>query len=780
VFWRQIDIWRPASVVFRNAGGDRATWFRTIWRALALQRGDAMIRAAIVACVIGCTGTSGVPGGDPDAPVTPPPFEPPLGATWEPDGGGVVFRVGSTRATRIELAIYDAPMGAERLRVVMDREDGPVWRARVAASELPETIYYGYRVWGPNWPYDPAWEPGSTAGWITDVDPDGNRMNPNKLVFDPYTRELSHDPTTPDQMDGSFYGVGDNNRAKDSGPVAPKGIVLRAEPAGVGDEHVGDKPLRPLAEDVIYEVHLRGFTMAAGGECAGTYAGAAQKAAYLRELGVTAIELLPIQETPNDRNDADPDSASGDNYWGYSTLAYFAPDRRYACDRSPGGPTRELRAMVRAFHAEGLKVFVDVVYNHTAEGSGGSLLSLRGLDNAGYYQLDRAGTGFTNSNGVGADVATDKPLAAGLVMDSLAYWVDELGIDGFRFDLASILGNRCGPSCFTFDPAFPAQIAERFARPRDGGAGVDLIAEAWGVVAGTYQVGNFPAGWSEWNDKYRDLIRDDQNRRGIAQVTPGWLAARVLGSSDLFRDPGRVPAAGINFLVAHDGLTLHDLYACDGKNNNQPWPYGPSDGGTNNDRAWDHDGDAVAQRQAARTGLALLALSQGVPMITGGDERLRSQRCNNNPYNVDSPGMWLEWTTEPAFTEFTRRMLAFRAAHPALRHAQWIEPSQVTWRDDQGNVASGAYLDDATRPVLGWQLAGAALGDAPIYVVYNRGAQPIAVTLPPPPATAWYRVVDTAAWNEPQFNVSLPGTEHRMQQARYDLAGRSLAVFLAR
>ncbi|MEO8706496.1 MAG: alpha-amylase family glycosyl hydrolase [Kofleriaceae bacterium] len=732
------------------------------------------MRAAWMILLVACASHAA-----PDEPMidAPPAWQAPIGASWEPGGAAVVFRVGSTRATRIELAIYDAPTGMARSRIELARE-GDTWRARVVAAELPAVIYYGYRVWGPNWPYDPAWSPGSEAGWIADVDGDGNRMNPNKLVFDPYARELSHDPTTPDQPDASVYGTG-ANRTKDSGPVAPKGIVLRDELADAGA-----KPLRPLRDDLLYEVHLRGFTMRDPGPCAGTYAGAAARAGYLAELGVTAIELLPIQETPNDRNDVDPASAAGDNYWGYSTLAYFAPDRRYACDRSPGGPTRELRAMVRAFHDRGIKVFVDVVYNHTAEGGGGALLSLRGLDNAGYYQLDRAGTGFTNSNGVGADVATAKPLAAALVLDSLAYWRDSLGIDGFRFDLAPVLGNACGPGCFRFDPTFPALLADRLARPRDGGDGADLIAEPWGVVPGSYQVGAFPAGWSEWNDRYRDLIRADQNQHGQVAVTPGALAGRVHGSSELFRDDGRPPAASINYLVSHDGLALRDLYACAAKNNAQAWPYGPSDGGTTDDKAWDHAGDPVAQRQAARTGLALLALSQGVPMITGGDERLRTQRCNNNPYNLDSPGTWIDWTApEPGFTTFARRLFAFRAAHPALRHADWIEPAQVSWRDAAGTIATAAYLDDATKPVLAWRLDGAALGDpaAAIYVAYSRSAQATAVTLPPPPAgLAWYRVVDTGSWMENQANISTPGDEYRMNQSRYDLEPRSLAVFVAR
>jgi isoamylase len=722
----------------------------------------ACLAAYLGACLLACTSTG-------DAPVKPDggdvaPWQAPMGAHYDPDGTSVVFRVASSRATRIELWIYDGD--TYQSRVIMEREGGEIWRARVPVNELPATISYGYRVWGPNWTYDLAWEPGSLAGFVTDVDSDGNRMNPNKLVFDPYARELSHDPLTPVQADGSLYATG-NHRAKDSGPVAPKGIVLRDEPP-----MIGTMPARPFRDEVVYEVHLRGLTMEAGVDCAGTYAAAATKAAYLADLGVTAVEFLPLQETPNDRNDVDPTSSKYDNYWGYSTLAYFAPDRRYACDRSPGGPTRELREMVRAFHDAGLKVYVDVVYNHTAEGSGGSLLSLRGIDNAGYYQLDHAGTGFTNSNGVGADLAGNKPLAQQLIVDSLRYWRDDLGVDGFRFDLAPVLGNDC-VQCFKYKPDFLATIAQDI--------GGDLIAEPWGVVAGSYQVGNLPNGWSEWNDRYRDQIREDQNK---APVTPGWLADRIHGSSELYRPDGRPPSASVNYLVSHDGFTLNDLYACNGSNNTQPWPYGPSDGGTSDNKSWDHDGNTVAQRQAARTGFALLMLSQGVPMITGGDERLRTQRCNNNPYNLDSTATWLDWTQpEPVFTTFARRMMKFRAAHVALRPATWIEPGQVSWRDAAGNVATSAYLDDASRPVLAWLLDGAALGDTSpaIYVAYNHSAASVAITLPPPPSgLAWYRVADTGSWMEPQANSAEPGNEYRMNQSRYDLVARSLVLFVAR
>jgi glycogen operon protein len=687
------------------------------------------------------------------------PFQPTLGAHWDPTGSEVIFRVASTRATRLELDLFDQPAGAAaRSTITMDRDGDSTFVTHVAAADLPATIYYGYRAWGPNWPYDATWTPGSDAGWLADVDAQGNRMNPNKLVFDPYALELSHDPQTPSQGDGTAYGVG-SHRDLDSAAIAPKGIVL---PNGAVD--FGAQPTRPLTDDVIYEVHVRGLTNAAGGDCAGTYAAAAARADDLHALGITAIELMPLAETQNDRNDVDPASDNGDNYWGYSTLAYFAPDRRYACDRSPGGPTRELRAMVKAFHDRGIKVLVDVVYNHTAEGGGSSLLSLRGLDNAGYYQLDAAGTGYTNSNGVGADVAAQKPLAQGLILDSLHYWHESLGFDGFRFDLAPVLGNAT-PGGFHFDAtALPKTIAEQFPNTA-------LLAEPWAVVANSYEVGHFPAGWSEWNDTFRDTVREDQNENGTTAITPGTLATKLAGSKDVYAN--RSPAAGITYLVSHDGFTLHDLYACDASANAQAWPYGPSNGGSTTNHSSSHGGDPVAQRQAIRTGLALELLSAGVPMLEGGDEVAHGIRCNNNPYNLDSPATWIDYTpeTDPLWT-FAQRLLAFRAAHAALRPSGWFAP---TWLDDTGHVANGAYLGDATKPILAWQTP-----NEPIYVAYNRGANKVTVTLPAAPTgLAWYRAANTASFLEASGNFTLPGEEATVQAA-YDLDSRALAIFIAR
>jgi glycogen operon protein len=350
------------------------------------------------------------------------------------------------------------------------------------------------------------------------------------------------------------------------------------------------------------------------------------------------------------------------------------------------------------------------------------------------------------------------------VIDSLRYWHQDLGVDGFRFDLAPVLANACTRSCFDYDPDDPDGILMRATE-----LGVDLIAEPWGIGAGTYQVGHFPPGWSEWNDRYRDLVRQDVNLVGVVDVTLGWLADRIAGSPDLFGARG--PTASINYVVSHDGFTLADLVGCDGKSNNQAWPYGPSGGGSDNNYSWDYDGNTVRQRQAARTALALVMLSAGVPMMTGGDEMLRSQRCNNNPYNLDSTATWLDWgalTERAAFVTFTQRLLAFRRAHPALRPDDWWSDDDVTWIGTDGLVLPDEFFDDPGAHFLGWRV-----GD--IYVAYNGAPQALTVTLPP--GTAWRRAADTAAAMEPDANFRAPGAEDAAGP-HYTMAARSLAIFV--
>ncbi|MDQ3036999.1 MAG: alpha-amylase family glycosyl hydrolase, partial [Myxococcota bacterium] len=722
---------------------------------------------------------------------------PALGARETADGG-VEVRVASSRATRVEVALFDVPFGAtERLRVPLAR-DGDRWTVRVTAGELEAAglvapRYYGLRVFGPNWPYDAAWEPGSDAGRIADVDDDGNRMNPNKLLLDPYALELSHDPITDAHRDYGVFRTDAANRARDSGPFAPKGVVFDCEPAA----SVG--PARAFRDEIVYEVHVRGLTMQDETVPAaerGTYAGAARRAPYLRQLGVTAIELLPLHETPNDQNDLAPGSPDGDNYWGYSSLSFFAPDRRYAADRSAGGPTRELRAMVDAFHREGIKVYVDVVYNHTAEGGASgdaaTLLSWRGLDNAGFYELGRDPRTYVSSNGVGPNFNTQSALGADLVLASLRYWHEQLGVDGFRFDLAPVVANGCARNCYTFErDGILVRIAEELpARAGDGGAGVDLIAEPWGAVGEAYQLGNFPAGWSEWNDRFRDAVRRDLNRLDREVTTPRELLRRFSGSPDLFADDGRPPAASVAFVVAHDGLTLHDLFRYDRKNNAQAWPYGPSDGGTDGDLAWSHTGDPTRQATVTRTALALLALSAGVPMITGGDELGRTLRANNNPYNLDSVANWIDWSSgDAALTEYTSRLFAFRAAHRALRPAfHWAVfgdrdgdgLTEVRWMRDDGRFVDDGYLDSPSMHFLAWQLDGDELGDdaASIFVAYNGWSGAITATLPDaPPGTDWHLAIDTSPAGASFEHVT---TEGPIAAASRSVASCSVVVLVAR
>ncbi|ADD40839.1 glycogen debranching protein [Stackebrandtia nassauensis] len=735
---------------------------------------------------------------------------PPLGAHYDDSGQNITFAVHSAAATRMDVYLYAKAEGADENLKVSLTEASDVYSGSVSVADLNEAgitgdVYYGYRAWGPNWTFDESWKPGSEAGFGSDVDADGNRFNPNKLLLDPYTTEVSHDPLRDGMTDEGVYASGPEHRVKDSGKVAPKGIVL----ADAGGD-TGSAPTRPLKDDVVYEVHLRGLTKndpdVPEGE-RGTYAGAARKAAELAELGVTAVEFLPLAEGPNDQNDATADSTEGDNYWGYQSLNFFAPDRRYASNKSPGGPTAEFKRMVKAFHDAGLKVFVDVVYNHTGEGyaweSGDkntyNLLSYRGLDNPSYYSLTADKQGSWDNTGVGGNFNTFNPAAKGVIVDSLRYWRETLGVDGFRHDLASVLGNTCQHGCFKYerdnpDTALNAITDAMPARPADGGAGTDWIAEPWAIGDGTYQVGNFPKGWSEWNDKYRDTWRADQNKLGVEKVTPGQLATRIAGSSDLYGDDGRKPSASVNFTVAHDGFTLKDLYSCNDKDNGQSWPYGPSDGGSDNNLSWDHGGDAAAQRQAARTGMASLLTSAGTPMMTGGDEHLRSVRCNNNPYNLDSEANWLNHSPDAdqsAFGDFTAGMLDFRSAHPALRPDDFYSGSDgngngmadLDWFTPAGAKPDAGYFDSADNHALGWRLDGTEFGDPydAIYIGYNGWSGKVDFTLPDPPqGKTWHRVTDTASFAEGPGQVAKPGSEEKLDGATYGVNGRSMVVLIAK
>ncbi len=736
-----------------------------------------------------------------------------LGARYDATLANVTFKVYSSRAQRIELNLYSSASGTqEKSNRVMVKDANNVWTLTIPVTTLSGygitgTVYYGYRAWGPNWTYNPSWTKGSALGFITDVDAAGNRFNPNKLLTDPYALELSHDPQTPGMNNGTVYASGSLYRNLDNGSVAPKGIVLAGD-----TQSVGTKPTRAFKDDVVYEVHVRGLTQNDSSIAAayrGTYKGAGLKAAYLASLGVTTVEFLPLQETQNDTNDLDPNSPTGDNYWGYMTLNYFAPDRRYAYDKTAGGPTREFKAMVKAFHDVGIKVHIDVVYNHTGEGGAWNpadkttynIYGMRGLDNPTYYSLTSDMQSSWDNTGVGGNYNTRNPIAQNLIVDSLAYWRDTLGVDGYRFDLASVLGNTCEHGCYNFDKTDVGNAINRIVRelpPRAaaGGSGVDLIAEPWAIGGNSYQVGGFPSGWSEWNGLYRDTVRQAQNKLGTIAVTAGQMANRFSGSSDLYSNSGRKPWNSVNFVTAHDGFTLKDLYSCNSKYNNQAWPLGPSDGGDDNNNSWDQGGGAVEQRQAARTGLALMMVSAGVPMLVGGDEALRSLNCNNNPYNLDSSANWLNWswtTDQSNYQAFAKGMISFRKAHSALRPVNFYSGAdnngnvmeQLRWFKPNGAQADATYFNDTSNHAIAWRIDGSELGDttSAIYVAYNGWSGQVNFTLPwAGNGKSWYRTTDTCSWAEGANQVRSAGAEDAVggENTVYGVCGRGLLVLVAK
>ena len=727
-----------------------------------------------------------------------------LGASYDSTQSNVIFRVYSSRATRIDVYLYASPLNSpEVLSFPLSANSGtnifstsiPV--ATLLAAGINGQVYYGYRAWGPNWPFSSSWTKGSSAGFILDVDAQGNRFNPNKLLIDPYAREISHDPINATWTDGTVYASGASNRNRDSGNMAPKSILWVPV-----SQSIGMKPTRAQKDDVIYEVNVRGLTKndsSVPAAVQGTYAGATLKASYLASLGVTAVEFQPVQETQNDSNDNTPNSTIGQNYWGYSTLNYFAPDRRYASNKAAGGPTSEFQTMVKAFHDQGIKVYIDVVYNHTAEGGPWnpsdpttySIFSWRGLDNPTYYELTSDMQSSYDNTGTGGNYNTYNTVAQTLIVDSLAYWRDTMGVDGFRLDLAPVLGNTCTNNCFNFsstdrNTAINRILRELPQRPATGGSGVDLYAEPWAIGAGTYQLGAFPTGWSEWNGNYRDTLRQAQNDLGVSTITTGQLATRFAGSSDLFGS--RNPWNSTNFMVVHDGFTLNDLYSCNSPNNTQAWPYGPSNGGSTTNYSWDQGGAAADERAAERVGFAFMMLSAGTPLMTGGDEYLRSLRCNNNAYNVDSIANWLNysWSSDQSnFKAFVQAMIAFRKAHAALRPLTFYSTAQLSWWTPAGTTADATYFNSGSNHAIAYQLYGAALGDSysSIYVGYNGWSGNVNFILPPPGnGTSWYRVTDTCTWAEGPNQVRTPGSEDSIggQGYVYGLCSRGLLLLIAK
>lgn len=746
-----------------------------------------------------------------------------LGASYNSQQTQITFRVYSANATNIVLYLYSAGYGVqESATYPLSNVGSGVWQVVVPVSSIQAAgitgaVYYGYRAWGPNWTYSSTWTKGSSAGFVSDVDSNGNRFNPNKLMLDPYAREISQDPLNANNQDADIFATGatvDSNfgvayRLIDSGTYAPKGIVLAPS-----TQSTGTKPTRAQKDDVIYEVNVRGLTKQdpnTASQYQGTYYGAGLKASYLASLGVTAVEFLPIQETQNDENDVIADSTQDQNYWGYMTEDFFAPDRRYAYNKAAGGPTAEFQAMVQAFHNAGIKVYMDVVYNHTAEGGTWSssdpttatMFSWRGLDNATYYELTTGNQYFYDDTGTGGNFNSYNPVAQQMIIDSLAYWSNTMGVDGFRFDEGPILGNNClnqsyesaAPNCpnggFNFDAADPNvainQILDNFTvRPAGGGSGLDLFAEPWSASGGDDQ-GDFPPGWSEWNGVFENSLRQAQNEVGNMTISIGQDAQDFTGSASIFQGNGRSPWNSTNYMDIHDGFTLFDVYYCNSPNNSQGWPYGPSSGGNQTNYSWNQGGAAEDQRRAARTGLAFTMLSAGTPIMAGGDEYLRSLQCNNNPYNVDSTANWLDysWTSDQSnFYNFAQRAIAFRLAHPALRPETWYTSSQVEWWEPSGVQATTSYWNNTSNYAIAYTINGSSFGDSnSIYIAYNGWSGSVTFTLPAPPTgTNWYRVTDTCNWNDGPNTWVTPGNETLIggAGATYSQCGASLLLLISK
>ena len=694
----------------------------------------------------------------------------PLGATW--DGQGVNFALFSVNATRVELCLFDSPEAPrEATRFTLPERSEDIWHGYVPG--LAPGQLYGYRVYGP---YNPA---------------QGHRFNPHKLLIDPYAKAL----TGPLRWDNALYGY------RVGSPYADLTIGKRDSAAHVPHSVVVDphfnwgndrRPNTPLHESVLYELHVKGFTKlhpAVPPALRGTYAGLASEPAisYLKGLGITAVELLPIHHFIDDQYLNDKRLT---NYWGYQSIGFFAPERRYASTFGHGEQVVEFKQMVRALHAAGLEVILDVVYNHTGEGHQlGPTISFRGLDNAAYYRLVRDNPRYyMDHTGTGNSLNTTHPRVLQLVIDSLRYWVNEMHVDGFRFDLTRTLirGEPDRYSAFfeviKLDPVLSQ---------------VKLIAEPWDLGPDGYWVGRFPAPWAEWNGRYRDNVRKFWKSDGGQAAE---FASRIMGSMDLLRHNGRRPFHSINFVTAHDGFTLRDLVSYNEKHNEANGEEN-RDGDTHNN-AWnggvegptnDLEIQELRLRQM-RNFMATLLLSQGTPMLLAGDERGRTQNGNNNAYCQDNEIAWIDWVDTPVATAlhaFTRRLIALRHQHPLLHRrnffqgplesgsdeydVEWLSPdgleiSPELWNNSElrcfGLLLNGRVIrevDDHGRPVH----------DDVLLILFNAGLAPIPFILPDwPDDPAWEVLVDTA---DPTGNV------HRQPSSEvYQIQPRSLVVLAER
>jgi len=696
----------------------------------------------------------------------------PLGATW--DGAGTNFALFSEVAEGVELCLLDeAPEGGgarPETRIELTEVDGFVWH-----GYLPEAgpgQLYGYRVHGP---YEPA---------------RGHRCNPAKLLLDPYAKAVDGQVSWHESLFGEQSGAAGQPSTADSAPCMPANVVINPF-FDWGDDR---PPRTPYHETVIYEAHVRGLTRLhpeVPPEQRGSYAGLAHPAVidHLTRLGVTAVELMPVHQFV-------PEHALVQrgltNYWGYNTIAFLAPHNGYAAATTPGGQVGEFKAMVKALHAAGIEVILDVVYNHTAEGDHrGPTLSFRGIDNAAYYRLrDDDPRYYVDYTGCGNSFNARSPHALQLIMDSLRYWVLEGHVDGFRFDLAAALAREMHDvdrlSAF-FDLVQQDPVVSQ----------VKLIAEPWDVGEGGYQVGNFPPLWSEWNGKYRDTVRDFW--RGQPATLPEF-ASRLTGSSDLYETSGRRPVASVNFVTAHDGFTLADLVSYEHKQN---WANGEDNrDGTDDNRSWNCGAEGATEDKAVlglrarqrRNFLATLFCSQGVPMLLAGDELGRSQRGNNNAYCQDNELSWVDWSgagQEDGLLEFARTLASLRREHPVFRRRRffrgrvggghgpdiaWLTPEgrEMTGHDWQTSYARAVAVflngDAITEPGP----RGEPVRDDSFLLLLNAHHEPLTFILPGRRlGRRWVVAADTAA--DPAVSPAGPDGGYRTGE-QVELAGHSMMV----
>ena len=697
----------------------------------------------------------------------------PLGATW--DGEGVNFALFSENATGVDLCLFDSEhQQRETVRLPMEECTDLVWH--VYLPEVRPGHLYGYRVHGP---YDPSV---------------GHRFNPSKLLIDPYAKAITGTVKWSDAMFGYQIGQSDADLSIDERNNA--GNVPKCMVVDQSFSWGNDRLLQiPWAQTVIYEVHVRGFTMNhpdVPERLRGTYEGLASPPmiAHLQSLGVTAVELLPVHHFVNDQFLVEKGL---NNYWGYNSIGYFAPDIRYSAFPREGRKVYEFKTMVKTLHSAGIEVILDVVYNHTGEGNHlGPTLSFRGIDNAAYYRLSPDDPRYyMDYTGCGNTLNVRHPRTLQMIMDSLRYWVCDMHVDGFRFDLASTLARELHDvdrlSAF-FDIIHQDPILSQ----------VKLIAEPWDLGEGGYQVGNFPPGWAEWNGKYRDVVRGFwKGGSGLL----GEFASRLAGSSDLYGRSGRQPYASINFVTAHDGFTLTDLVSYDQKHNDANQE-GNRDG-TNDNDSWNcgaegpTDDPAIQQLRdrQKRNFFATLLLSQGVPMICGGDEIGRTQGGNNNAYCQDNDISWFDWNlTKPQLEllEFVKQLISIKKEHPVFHRRRFFQGKQIkdsevkdiAWFGSDGKEMTEEDWDKGLL-TLGIRLAGDAIEemdelgnpiiDDSFLLLLNAYHEPVTFTLPAhKKGVAWEWVFDTATTNDKNIPKTWRGGKV------YELEGRAMALMRLR